>query len=314
MKFNSLFALAITATFVACSNDNDPKPISYGEMKLTNSIKELAVMRSTGDLTTIQDTKILANQAVGIFIDEIVSDGQNVSTPLQYTNEQLTAGADGMLTPTGDGIYFPITGNSVSIYAYQPYNAAWNDKETAQQFAVQSTQNTEASIANSDLLYGNIASVSNTGSTTDIKFGHKLTKIIYSFTAGTGFNADDLNSATITIKNTKLKTSVIVKGGNMTDITADNDATDIIVKSETDTHLTGSAIIIPQTVAAGTQFMEVALKSGGKLYFKLDAEKVFAGGYKYTYNITVNPSGLTLSSSQVDGWNDGGSDNGTAEM
>lgn len=67
------------------------------------------------------------------------------------------------------------------------------------------------------------------------------------------------------------------------------------------------------TVAASTQLLQVTLASGGVLYYKPSSDQVFLGSKKYKYEITVNLSGLTVTST-IANWEPVDGRTGVAEM
>ena len=95
--------------------------------------------------------------------------------------------------------------------------------------------------------------------------------------------------------------SLSADNGNPTAITACNPAGN-----------TYEALTAPQTVAAGKPFIRVELGSG-TFYFRPQNNVVLEAGSRYTYNVRVNATGLTLEGSTIGDWADGGGEEGTAE-
>ena len=77
------------------------------------------------------------------------------------------------------------------------------------------------------------------------------------------------------------------------------------------------AIIPVQTYTKGTKFLKVVLKTGGELYYTLpngaDGTLELKGGNVYTFNITVNLTGLEVKS-QITEWTPFSAIAGNAEM
>ena len=73
------------------------------------------------------------------------------------------------------------------------------------------------------------------------------------------------------------------------------------------------AIIVPQTIEAGTAFIKITLAAGGELVYKMkDGGTTFESGKKYRYTITANQTAIEVSSSIHD-WDEGtGDDDGIA--
>ena len=76
---------------------------------------------------------------------------------------------------------------------------------------------------------------------------------------------------------------------------------------------THEALAAPQTVAAGKPFIEVKLGEG-TFYFRPQDDVVLEAGYRYTYTVNVNATGLTLASCEIGGWEPGQGESGVAEI
>ncbi len=239
------------------------------------------------------------------------TEGDNVTTyaqPLKYT-----ADGSGGLKPEKDQ-YWPTSGNGLHIYGVYPCSAATAYNATNVSFSVEADQSEAADYNASDLMTGVPESDNSTpnpvsrtaNGTVKLKFTHLLSKININLTAGAGFADTDLSSATVYIQNTKPKTTFNVQ--NTTLGTADGTATDITVCTGTK----GSAIIVPQTVESGKAFIKVVV-GGGSYIYNLGSETTFAGKTQYTYEITVNKTGLTVTST-INAWAGNSSSSGTASL
>jgi hypothetical protein len=142
-----------------------------------------------------------------------------------------------------------------------------------------------------------------------------LSKININISAGDGITETDLQGATVTILNTTTGGTFNVQTGVVTANGAQAAATPITagtLEVREDTGVQGiSAIIVPQTVSAGRQF--ISIRYGGdqqtpatELFYTLPqaASVDFAAGYSYTFNITAKKSGLTLDGSTITDWTD----------
>lgn len=313
MKKLLFFAAVASVMLTACSSGNE-------EAKVTDSSPlRLSTQNITG-LTragqSVQLSQFANGQNVGIFLVEDnagtpVTSGTNVTTytqPLPYE-----ADGNGALANTQ---YWPTDGNGLHIWGVYPLAAATTAaayNATNVSFSVQANQSSDANYMASDLMTGKPASnpVARTTSAVPLTFTHLLTKIDVNLTAGDGFAASDMNNAVVSILNTKPTTTFSVQS---TDVAVADVAVAPIVAG---TGVATSAIIVPQTVAASTDFIKVAI-GGGEYIYKLPATPttgtVFAAKTKYTYNIQVNKTGLILTSTTITGWENGGSTPGTAEL
>ena len=120
----------------------------------------------------------------------------------------------------------------------------------------------------------------------------------------TSTDMTDLSDATISICGTNIATNFNSETGELSTATTAN-VQDITAGVTTQNALTASAIVIPQTVEAGTKFIKVS--HGGKtLYYTLTADKELKSGHSYSYTLTVKEAEkeLKLSSENIIDWDD----------
>ena len=248
-----------------------------------------------------------AGENVSIFLVEDGS-GSNVTTysnPLAYTT-----GASGALTPAADQ-YWPQDGNGLFIFGVYPASAVTSStayNATGISFSVAADQSAEAGYKASDLMTGTAANpVVRTSSAVPLTFTHLLTKIDVNLTAGEGFTQAEMNNAVVSILGTQPTTTFDVQSTTVG--TATGTAAPIVAG----TGAANSAIIVPQAVAANASFIKVTV-GGGDYIYKMGAATTFDGKKCYTYNITVNKTGLVLTVTTITDWLSGGSANGNATL
>lgn len=305
MKSYKYLLIAAAATvFAACSNDengvNEPTPI-----RLSSSLTVLETRAGTD----VQTSQFLSGEKVDVFISENVPGGGTATTtyaqPLVYTT-----GNGGALTPATQP-YFPTSGNGVNIHAFYPSGTVLAYDDTSVEFTVEADQSADADYKASDLMYGAPAAnpVSRTSNAVVLTFNHLLSKVTVTLKAGTG--SPSLDGAKVELLN--VSPAVEFTPSTRALGTAKGTATDITVMTTTSTSLSGSAVIIPQTL--GQQFVRVTLSDGGVLLGQLDdnTAPVLTGGNEYKYDITVNLTSLNISGTIV-AWGNGNTYTGNAEM
>lgn len=308
MKKYFVFAAAVIA-LAACSSEEENVQTWNGEIRLS-AVNVVQTRAAQG----IQSTAFDNGEKVDVFINE------NATTPsIEYPQPLVyTSGTGGVLT-TSDEQYYPQS-NGVNIFAVYPSGVAGtNVNATNVVFAVESDQREEDAYKASDLMVGAPANnpVSKTSGTVQLTFKHCLSKININISAGDGIDPVDLQDATVTILNTTTGGTFNVQTGAVTANGVQAAATPIIagtLEVREDTGVQGiSAIIVPQTVSAGRQF--ISIRYGGdqqtpatELFYTLPqaASVDFAAGYSYTFNITAKKSGLTLDGSTITDWQDYG--------
>ena len=278
MKAFKMIGLALMGTltgasFSACTSENEEVFGQDTEIRLTS---EITPSRVTS--LDYQSTQIVANQQVGITITGAKADHKNVA---------WTAEADGALTNTGSTLYYG-TGTA-TITAYHPHNSAWTG--TSHTFSVNTDQSTDAGYLGSDLLWAT-ASSGKTANAVLLTFTHKLAKINVTLQST---DITDLSGATISICGTNIATNFNPSTGALPAATAN--VQEIKAGVTTNEAKTASAIIVPQTVAAGTPFIKITL--GEKVFYhKLSAEKTFVSGKSYSYTLNVKENSVEITATE----------------
>lgn len=304
MKKLFFFAAAASVMLAACSSDNEEATVA----------EKSAIRLSTQSLTgmtraaqNLQLTQFDASENVSIFLVENVGgtqtpSGTNVtsySNPLAYTT-----GTSGALTPAAPQ-FWPQDGNGLFIFGVYPASAVTSSTAydaTGISFSVAANQSTDANYKASDLMTGTAANpVVRTTAAVPMTFTHLLTKVDVNLTAGDGFTAAEMDDAVVSILGTKPTTTFDVQSTTVG--TASGTAADIVAG----TGAANSAIIVPQTIAAGASFIKVTV-GGGDYIYKMGADTDFDSKKCYTFNITVNKTGLVLTVTTITDWVSAGPD------
>lgn len=318
MRTKAFIMMAAAAlTMAGCSNDNENDNWA-GEIRLSSGLT--VQQTDTRAATDIQNAQFDNGENIDVFINENTTAAASTiyEQPLVYTAE----GNGNMKAPDNKQPYFPASGNDVNIFAYYPSGTVSSiaSDATTISFSVETDQSSstgEKNYKKSDLMYGKPASnpVSRTGSSTALTFTHLLSKVTITLQQGNG--APSLDGAVVKLKSMKPSTTLTPSTGTISE--ASGEATDIIVMTASSSALSGSAIVVPQTLA--TNFIEITLADGGKLTSKdlKDSSDnpitsvVFTSGNVYTYTIKVNLTGLKVTST-ITQWNGNETHSGEAEM
>lgn len=295
-------ALFLMAGFTSCTNDElEQKPLDgRTPINLTSSVATRSISQN------IQDTQIANGVQVGVFAKTDAGAIDNGD------NNVLTADGTGGFTG-GNTMYFPEE-DDVSIYAYAPYNSNWAGMlSTDNEFTVQTDQSSDANYCASDLMIG-VPSTNPVPSTTDavqLNFKHKLTKLNINFNVGTsGIN---LQEATVKVINVNTAATVNIETGTVAQSAspAPADITAAVFAADAST-FTASVIFVPQTINAGTTFVQVTTSDASEFTAPLSQNVTFEGGKKYTYTAQFTgggdpeePAKMELKvGSVVDNWED----------
>lgn len=329
MKRKQVLTAVVTSLFIttACTLEKEIQEEINAPVALQLSSRIKASTRSN-----TQSTSITEGQTVYAWADKTTGDPHIKAWTLR---------AKGDNTFTGSARYFPQSGEALNIYALHGHFGT-DMREDITDFpasglihTVSADQTTTVEYAKSDLLYAAEKSVARTGASGGTKrlvlnFYHLLSKVEIALKAGTGLTRNDLNGATVTLMNTKLKADFRPEQDNeISDGTTraamvrpaatENTPEPILIPAKVipGDDFSGAdyaeAVIVPQTIgdAGEIPFIKVNLASGRELYYKIN-NKTFESGKKYIFNITVNLPGLEVTSG-IEDWADGGTTSGDAE-
>lgn len=287
MKIRNLFFTAALASlaFTACSSDDEctgynGKDDKY--VKFAGSIGE--------QMTKAAGTEWGSGDAIGVYMKAAGADLGTASD----LNVRYTTTGDGIFTAATQGIELPADGSKVDFVAYYPQQATINDFKYPINVADQT------SLPNIDLLYSNNAvNADKNNAVVQMNFKHMLSQLILNVTPGDGvssLNGLSLNMADVITDGTfDLKSGTTTIGTTKATISpAVNVATGASV----------NAILVPGQDLATTK---LTFTLDGRTYVWTPDAQVLEAGKKYTYNIQLSLTGLTLLSpnATIEDWIEG---------
>jgi hypothetical protein len=287
-----LAAAAMAVGMTSCSQEEVVPAQQDGRITFTSYVP---LSRASQDL---QATQIAQGVQVGVFVTN--ADGSFINNG---ENNLMTADGAGSFTVTNQ-MYWPSTG-SANIYAYAPYNSSWT-MTGAQAFTVSANQTTDEAYLASDLLYGTPASnpVAATENAVPLVFGHKLSKV--NITLVSNDETVSFNNSTVTLVGVANKTYIDLSTGVVEAADAEG-SVDIKAATfgENETAYKCAAIIVPQTVSAGSFLM---ISTADKAYScSLASDMEFKSGLVYNFTVTVNGNQADLDlDSTITDWENGG--------
>lgn len=298
---------AVALAMAGCSNDENEEMDNWnGEIRLSSGV-------AVQTRANTQPEQIQSGETVYAWVDK----ADNAES---YINAwTLTAQGNGSFE--GNSKYYPTDGSTLDFYALHGNFVSSTFTEDGTEFpetAVVHSVEKDQSVTDmknyikSDLLYAVTKGVTRSSSAVKLQFYHMLSKVEVALKSGKG--EPDLIGAIVTIEGTQLdakfepskdkdmsdrdnRADMIVAEGRPTPIkiwtaiTADNFGTDTQY---------AEAVLVPQTIAGNATFIKVKLQNGATFSYKIDDLLTLTSGYKYTYNITVNQSGLSVSSNIKD--------------
>ena len=300
MKTKKYFIIAAAALILAaCSNDNTPQ---------VDVLKDTPITVTAGVEGMLTRAGHDASSLPAKFYLSVTQDADNTLSKYNYTNLEMTKGADNAYTaPASANLLWKDSNRDVAVNAYT------TDGTT---FTVQTDQSTAENVITSDLL-GAVKSSNNTDVTiTDdqiaINFRHLLCKLDVTFSWGT-----ELATAA-----DKAISSVMYQGFG-TDVTLDREACTVTngtasadIKAYVN-ELTSEGIFAPQMGENPKVVITTDIDGVDRVFsigVKAPADG-FASGNRYTMNVTIGGTSVengSVTATLANGWETGDA-NGEAD-
>lgn len=300
-----------------CSNDENEEMDNWnGEIRLSSGV-------AVQTRANTQAEQIQSGETVYAWVDK-------ATTGESYINAwTLTAQGNGSFT--GSSKYYPTDGSTLDFYAMHGNFVSSTFTENETEFpefifihSVTDDQSGAENYAKSDLLYAVTKGVTRSSSAVNLEFYHMLSKVEVALKSGDG--KPDLTGATVTIEGTKLNAGFFArKDKNISDrydranmIVAEGSPTPIKIWTAITEDNFGTntqyaeAVLVPQKIEEVT-FIKVKLQNDATFSYKIDGPLWLESGMKYTYKITVNQSGLSVSS-EIKNWDTAPDKEGEATM
>lgn len=295
MKQNKLFLglatmFAAAFAFTSCSSDDAESQSTQQDrtIRLVSTL-EKGGTRSTTDPQA--GTSLSTSSNLAIWAINTTADPDAALT--NGNNEQYTVNGSGNLAPktAANTMTWP-DGATLDFYAYAPYNSGYS-YNAANDFSVATDQSTEASYLASDLVLAQATNKTYSAQTpVALEFNHMLSKVNITIKEDANSNVD-LADAVVSITNTLPTTTfnpstgeLGVASGSATEITAATIAADLEEGVATST-ATACAVVVPQSIAAGTEFIKIVTSDSKTLIGKLSAATTLEGGNSYSMTISV---------------------------
>ena len=300
MKTKKYFIIAAAALILAaCSNDNTPQ---------VDVLKDTPITVTAGVEGMLTRAGHDASSLPAKFYLSVTQDADNTLSKYNYTNLEMTKGADNAYTaPASANLLWKDSNRDVAVNAYT------TDGTT---FTVQTDQSTTDGVLASDLL-GAVRAAENSdisisGDYISINFRHQLCKLDVTFSWGT-----ELAAAA-----DKAISSVMYQGFG-TDVTLDREACTVTngtasadIKAYVN-ELTSEAIFAPYVSEAPKIVITTTIDGVDRVFsigVKAPADG-FASGNRYTMNVTIGGTSVengSVTATLANGWETGDA-NGEAD-
>ena len=241
--------------------------------------------------TRANDTGFCNGDVVGIYIVDY--DGETPGTLLNEGNRadnlRFTFDEDTYKWNPAYEIYWKDKNTHIDLYGYYP----WGSPEDVENytFEVEKDQRREAANGQlggyeaSDFLWGKSEDNAPTAEVIRLGFNHKMASARITLAEGIGFDEGEWAKAQkqVIVLNTARKSNINLKTGV---VTADSEipSTGTIPYKDGDDY---RAIIVPQTVPAGTNLLSITV-DGESYFLKKTEDFVFKPSKQHNFTITVN--------------------------
>ena len=282
-------SLAICGLLTSCLSEPEFEPVVEGsgiEISLDGSIKQVATKATAEGFET--------GDALGLYAVNYENNNQTPGTLLAEGNQAdhvkyIFNFENWQWTPVKK-VYYKDVNTNVDLYVFYPH--AEPSSVEAYNFEVQKDQSkakTQTALGGyeaSDFLWSKVENVTPTESKIKVQLEHKMAGVHVILTEGTGFEQDEfpLLEKSVLAVNTTRKATIDMSTGIVTPV-GEAQSTGIVMCPQTD----GSfrAIVIPQSVAAGTHLFKITI-DGMTYNFKKDVELTYEAGKVSKFTIKIN--------------------------
>lgn len=304
-RFHTSLILASCLALGACgSSDDDQSP----QQSLAGTPIDFSSETESQEIGVLEQGDLVGMTV----INELTGQASTV-------NAQFVVDANGLLVGV-NAITYPATGSAISIFAYAPYRADWDNlTDTYRTVAVPTNQQLYEQYHSADFIIG-LPEGGNPVMRTDVKlvFSHAFAQVNLELTDPTA--ATSLSSASVLIGPVSTTAFVNPRTGEVSAVASETgmvtpyptlsshytSAAHVATKADTrsDRRETYSAIVVPQTLGQGSPFLEVATAS--RTYkFALPEEVTWQSGMTYDYSVEVTANGINLVSTSISKWTEG---------
>lgn len=303
LKYAGLLPVAVFCIAVSsCTEEGIPEEGVAAEIRLGSGIE----LQSKASFTAA-DTQVRAGEQVYVWIDRNVND-----LPLLY-GQVMTADGSGNLSGETK-MYFPMNGDNINIYSLHTNADLPSDTYPDGEFVheVKAEQKTIEDYVYSDLLYAKSGDVAKTTDRIALKYFHQLSKIEMAIATKDGLTGDEITGisiggirrfANVTADKASLADYLSVEpAGEVSSIAISQDISEDFTEGKA---VYNDAIIVPQSVEAGTEFINVTLQDGRTVAYRLTSPIEFKSGMKYVLQMTIGFSDIELTTTVSD-WIDAG--------
>ncbi len=254
------------------------------------------------------DKRFGPGDSVGIFVVPYASGNQvpgDIISSDYAVNVLHLFNGNTWVTEEGGKIPWPTDGRNIDLYGYYPYDPAIDASNLKNySFSVGTDQRSDDLYYRSDFLWAKSANRSPTIQGVPLIFEHTLSKANLNLRSDLESVAAFLDQAEIFVLNTTTEAVIDLSDNGVT--RAEGASAQEIAAHPLDVPATGygfsaEAILVPQTVEAGTPFLRVILNDTRYTYAPAE-DLDFTQGEAVTFYITITGLGLSVAVETISEW------------
>lgn len=288
--------LSVALGLAGCNKDNGDDPTEgTGELHLSAQIEGMAADEGV--------TRFRNGQGVGIWLSASPKDA-DLNLAEVARNVQFLQGADGLVS---DPLISWDGQPSLELYAYAPYDAKAGENPVAYAFSINSRQDSLALLPEgnekNDLLYAK-QRVKYSDESTMLSFRHLMSKVVLHL-HGNFSTPGMLTGSEVKVNNVLLNASVDLGTGT---VTAKGNAGDVVSAELKELpagiEIVREAIIVPQKVTVGTQFLEILTADNNIHVWNTESELNFESGKQIILDVLVKEKECVVRIKEIAPWRD----------
>lgn len=291
--FRSLAMLMLVASVTACTDDsfgpNGAQGNSARPIVLAGEIEQVAVTR-------VNDNGFCDGDVMGVYIVDYQGStpGTLQNSGNRGNNVKHTFDEAAYKWNSAYDVYWKDEHTHIDVYGYYPFSSP--EDVNAYPFEVQKDQSTTTTVNEmggyeaSDFLWGKAADVAPTDKVIRLPMRHRMSSPRVTLAEGEGFAQGEWTSLEkqVLVKNTLQKAVINLADGSVS-ATGEVSPTGIIPYVKDDVF---RAIVVPQTVSAGTTLFTITVN--GTVYnFSKDEAFTYVSGKMHNFTIQVNKKEAT---------------------
>lgn len=296
--------LVIGATLVACAkHDDELSPIDNGDC--ISFYSEIAAQKARLSTNNFEE-----GESIGLYVVSYQPNGYTpgvISNAAYAVNKQHVYNGTSWMLKLGGKVPWPNSPNKVDLYAYYPYSETLDTQDpTNHSFTVKANQQTKESYDASDFLWAKTGGVAPTINAVGLNFAHKLSKIKVNIKTTQDLLTNPLRNASVKILGAQQEGIINLADGsvsieNVPQSTAE--ITPLQVATVSGYELSFEAIVIPQTLNAGTPFIKIEIAYNDIIYtYVLTEDVALEAGKERTFNITLTEIGISVTVDSITDW------------